>query len=470
MRVPHVDVGALKVPLRADEALAMGYVTATGETVGSIDADTARSTRPVLRLLRAPTSLHQPGFPDWSYEMHSVYRVDASNGVDPSTLGLQVSLGQLSGGKTFTSVGGKQVTYLKLMGLDEQTPTDQLDLYQIYQPANSGGAPTGKVGGTYVFLPALKPFEAPPPVPSAGLSAADAAAALGTDANADIYEKQDPVAREAAARFRLNFTYKVKMDGMVSSLSLGALGIREGSEKVYVGEQLLENGKDYTMDYDIGQVTLLNPQSVFGGNPDAQIRATWEQKATFQIASTSIFGLNTRYKLGNRGELNFIGLYQKQGNIMARPELGTEPASIFLGGASGHVDLGGGALDRLFSWVPGLRASGRSAVSLAGEAALSSPNPNTRGAAYVDDFEGGDEFPISFTRGSWKLGSDPLRADGATGVLPDTREVANAMGLVWQDTYLYQGATIGPMALTQIDKAAVVTDRSSRSRSSAPSA
>ena len=318
-------------------------------------------------------------------------------------------------------------------------------------------AAVGSVGGTFLVFPTLQPFETPPPVPSAGLSAPAAADALGSDANRDIYENQDPVARDAAARFRLNFTYRVKVDGLVSTLNLGALGIREGSEKIYIGDKQLESGKDYTIDYDIGAVTLLSPQTVFGGNPDADIRATWEQKAMFQLAPTSIFGLNTRYKLGSRGELNLIGLYQAEKSIMARPQLGNEPSSIFLGGASGRLDLGGRALDALLTHIPGIHQSSTpSALSISGEAALSSPNPNRQGATYVDDFEAGDETPIALNRQSWHLGSRPDDTAGAADVLPSLLDVnsavRSAMRLVWQHDLVQNGQIVGGLTLSAIDK------------------
>ena len=48
------------------------------------------------------------------------------------------------------------------------------------------------------------------------------------------------------------------------------------------------------------------------------------------------------------------------------------------------------------------------------------PNPNRRGAAYLDDFEGSDEFRLSVRRQEWKLGSAPqsAEADDGTTALP----------------------------------------------------
>ncbi|HEY0305539.1 MAG TPA: hypothetical protein VGC44_11205, partial [Longimicrobiales bacterium] len=66
----------LRAPLRADEALAISYISETGDTVGTVNAEGSPvGETPELRLIRGPTSMHQPGFGTWDFEMHNVYRV-----------------------------------------------------------------------------------------------------------------------------------------------------------------------------------------------------------------------------------------------------------------------------------------------------------------------------------------------------------------------------------------------------------
>jgi hypothetical protein len=371
-------------------------------------------------------------------ELHQVYRLDSSSSIDIGDIQLSISLGEASGGRSFREVNGRQISFLRLFGLDEDAPSDRLDLSQVWQPGSAGADASGEqpISGTFVILPSIQPFLDPPPVGSEGLSAADVKAALGRDANADIYEQADPVRRESAGRFRLSFGYRVAVQGLVSSFNLGAFQIREESERIRIGDRLLERDVDYTIDYDIGQVNLLDAQTLFATNPGAQLRASWEQKPLFQIAPTSVFGLNTRFRLGERGELNFVGLYQAEKTVMARPQLGTEPGSIFLGGTSGRFDFGGALLDRVFGGLPGLRMQGESRFTLSGELAVSTPNPNTRGVAYLDDFEASDELRIEPRRQQWRLGSAPQSTTGDRGVLPLAPDATNAAPLTWQHDYL----------------------------------
>ncbi|MGH7504218.1 MAG: cell surface protein SprA, partial [Longimicrobiales bacterium] len=437
----------LRSPLRSDEALAISYVTETGDTIGTLNAESVPAgTTPTLRLLRSPVASHQPGRPTWDYEMHQVYRLNASSQVEQQSIDLVVSLGDAAGGQTFRDVGGQQVTFLRLFGLDDDSPADLIDGAQIYQPnrdvQDGGGA---RINGTFVIFPTLQPFLEPPPVPSASLSAEEARAVLGGDANNDIYTNPDPVLRDGGTRFRLNFTYRVRVEGLVSSFNLGQFGIREGSERLTFAGRALERGVDYTIDYEIGQVTLSDPASLFGATPAGEIRATWEQKALFQIAPTSVFGMNARYRLGPIGELNFVGLYQSEKTLYSRPQLGVEPGAAFLGGASARLDLGGQWLDGMLDRVPGLRLAGPSAVALDGEVAFSLPNPNRAGAAYLDDFEGTDEVPLDVRRQQWNLGSQPGSTEGDEGVLPAPMSVVNAARLVWQHDISENGVISGSL-------------------------
>jgi hypothetical protein len=445
----------LRSPLRGDEALAISFLTETGDTVGQLGAESPRPGQtPRLRLLRGPSATHQPGSGTWPLEMRQVYRLDSSTDVDLASIDLRISLGGLAGGRTFRNVLGQQLSFLRFFGLDEDAPADRIDAAQIFQPARETFAigPGTPIGGTFVVLPTLRPFAEPAPLASARISAQELALALGRDANHAIYDDPDPVTRAGSARFRLTFDYRVRVEGVVSSFSLGAFGVRDGSERLYLGSRLLERNLDYTIDYDVGIVMLLDAPRLLATAPDTEIRATWEQKALFDIAPTSIFGASARYALGPRGELNFLGLYQAEQSVMNRPQLGVEPGATLLGGASGRFDLGGTLLDRMLGAVPGLRSGGVSAVSLTGELAFSLPNPNRRGAAYLDDFEASDELPLRPRRQDWRLGSAPQSSEGDRGTLPFVLDAATATPLVWQHDFQQDGATAGMVFPRNIDR------------------
>lgn len=432
---------ALRQPLSREEMLAVTYITAVGDTIGDYNPELTynQGGRPELRLLKASGANHQPGRPTWEQEMHQVYRVSGSADVEPGSVELEVSLGELSAGRTFKRrPSGSDITFLRLFGLDEEAPLDRIDPSFLYSPGQEFFQDQPPVQGTFLVFPTLRPFAEPPEVPSLGLTDVATGQILGDDANDRIYEEEDPFERVNAGRFRLTLSYRLRSEGVISSFSLGAFGIRDASERINLGDRVLVRGTDYEIDYDVGQVQLLEPEILFASSPDAEIRATWEQRSLFQVTPTQVFGFRTSTAIGTKGGVDLLGLYQTEQSVANRPVLGTEPGAAILGGLSGRYETGVSWADRALEAVPGLDLVGGSTFSADGELAVSVPNPNTLGSAFVDDFDGASELPIALQAPSWLMGSAPTVRDGADAVLPPILDPASAGRLVWQHTWVIE--------------------------------
>lgn len=446
----------LRQPLGPNETLAMSYLTATGDTVGTLDAVGSPigspADAPVLRLLRGPISSdpgHHPAASTWPYEMHQIYQV-FSGELSPEDLGLQITLGDAAQGAQYVDYNGEQIRLMRLFGVDLLAPEERVDRERIFLPrtlSNSGGA---SITGTYLVFPTLRPFADPPPTPD--LTAEEADAALGAEANHRIYEERDPDLR-SVARFRLVLEYRVRTDGLISEFSLGGFGLREGSERIQVDGVTLTRGTDYTVDYTTGTVRLTNPQQLFASRPSPRISATFEQNSLFQVAPKSLFGTTARLRLGQAGDVNLVGLYQNQRSVMTRPQLGNEPSSIMMGGLTTNLRFDAGWMDRALDAIPGLRLGGESSIGMSGELALSLPDPNTRGIAWLDDFEATAEIPIGMSQLAWRLGSQPNTLAGAGGFLPGTLDQNTIFDLVWQhQAYASNGGTFGAFVADSIDR------------------
>ncbi len=433
----------LRNPLSRDEMLAVTYITAVGDTIGTYDPERIYNAggRPRLRLLKASGANHQPGRPTWDLEMHQVYRVSTNPDVEPTSVDVTLSLGELSAGRTFKrAADGRDITFLQLTGLDVESPLDQIDPDVVYSPASDLVLGTAGVQGTFVVFPTLRPFLEPPPLPSLDLTAAETRDLLGDDANARIYESEDPYERDAGGLFRLTIPFRIHSEGVISSFSLGALGVLPGSERVLVGDRPLVQGVDYEIDYDLGQVTLLDPEALFATAPDAPVRATWEQQQVFRSAPTSVFGFSGRLGDPRSGRLDLVALYRAEKTLVNRPTLGLEPGAALLGGMSGGIERALPWLDGLLGGVPGLRVAAASSFALDGEVALSMPNPNTRGDVFLDDFDASDTRPLSLLSYDWVLGSAPTDRDGAEQALPATLDEPTLSSLVWQHQWIVESA------------------------------
>ncbi|MEX2527510.1 MAG: hypothetical protein WEA09_07720 [Gemmatimonadota bacterium] len=433
---------SLRSPLRPDELLAVTYVTAAGDTVGDYNPERLHvvGDRPTLRLLHASRAHHQPGRPTWEQEMRQIYRVSGSSEVEVASMELTVSLGEQSGGRTFKrGPAGEEIPLIRLFGLDEEAPRENLDASAVFRPAVETLGELGAVQGTFLVFPTLEPFRAPPPLPSLNLSAVETGEILGPDSNRRIYNASDPLERLNGGLFRLNLAFRTRTTGVVSTLSLGAFGIREGSERIRLGDRLLARDQDYIIDYDVGMVTLLDPETLLALGRGTRIRATWEQQALFQVAPTGVFGFTGRFDLAERGEVDFLGLFQSEQALVRRPQLGLEPASAVMGGLSADLGWGMPWLDRALSSLPFLREQPASRLQVDGEVALTLPNPNTQGEVYLDDFDGTLDRALSLLSHDWFLGSAPEPSSGIQAFQVDVEQGGTAAPLVWQHSWIQEG-------------------------------
>src|SRR5262249_52384724 len=148
---------------------------------------------------------------------------------------------------------------------------------------------------SYIIFPTLQPF-------------ADPSHLTPTERSDSLYRTPGYLllSEGPPAKFVFRLRYNASSTGDRSSLDLGALQIREGSEVLFLNGRRLDKGLDYNINYDLGQVTFLNPQALFG-NSQGTIQARFEERGVFAVAPTQIFGLATRYNLGDVGGVNLMG-------------------------------------------------------------------------------------------------------------------------------------------------------------------
>ncbi len=435
----------LRNTLRETEGLAITYIASDGTEIGTFDAEAQSDAHnadpdnvppPTLELIKGLNQ--RPGTATWSREMHHIYRVSASSGVVESSVEFTISQGDPEVGNTFrTADTGEQVEFIKIFGLDDDPTDNQLDVSQLYEA--SGGTQTAPgPAGAYIVFPTLEPFRKPPPLKDVPGLSGDPFPLEPGDVNGTIYEEPNDGVRRGSNLYLLTASYRQRFEGFLSTISLGAGGVREASERVIIDETELVRGEDYTIDYDVGQVELREPERWFSNNPNARIRVTFEQKPLFQLAPTTVFGLQARYGLGQAGELNLIGLSQTEKTLQTRPELGLEPSAVRLGGLSGRLNFRPDWLTGLANALPGVRTEAPSSVALDGEIAVSLPTTNTQGVTYVEDFEGGPGFQINLLSRAWRLASAPSTTAGAEPIAPPGFGLENAAELVWQDQYTVQ--------------------------------
>ena len=232
----------------------------------------------------------------------------------------------------------------------------------------------------------------------------------------DIYDTSVTIAKQnnTADKFIITGQYSASIS---STFNIG-FNVVENSVEVYLSGNKLTLGSDYTVDYNIGQVTILNDAALVTG---ADLRITYEQNDLFQIASKTLVGLRGIYEFDKNNKLGFSFLNLSEKSLSDKVRIGEEPLnnSIFGMDTQNYFELPflTKGLNHLIS------TSEMSSLTFNGEFAYMSPDPNTRKStissdnsesiAYIDDFEGSEEtIPIGITWGGWKQPSPPTEIVG----------------------------------------------------------
>ena len=349
--------------------------------------------------------------------MRQIYRVAGSD-LEASTLAVGISLNQSE-----RPVAGTSETYLQQLGLSLPSDATLFDrTNRLFPRTQDLDAATQVVKDAYIVFPHLTPF-------------ADATKLTPSEASDSLY--RTPLylllSQGPPTKFAVRLRYDAAGGGDRSTLNLNALQVREESEQLWVGGRKLERGVDYNISYDLGQVTFLNPDALFGQG-SAQIRAQFEERGIFAVAPTTILGASTRYSLGERGAINLLGMYQKESSAFTRPALGFEASANLIGGVNTELHFRPTGISRFLNSLTSSPATAPSLLDVNAEMAFSRPDPNRSGEAYLEEFESeaGLEVPLRETQ--WEFGSVPQSAAGletigfVNGFLPE-----DAVALTWQN-------------------------------------
>ncbi len=425
---------ALATRVGTEDFLAVSYVTAGGDTVGTFPA--VNGGADTLELVYEPR--RGPEVPTFAYEMRNVYRVGGGT-LSRSSVGLSVVLNESE-----RPIDGNG-TYLSRFGVARVNDASSLDDFNRVFPRDRDPNAGLPIKDLFIVFPHLTPF-------------ADSARLDPRERNDSLYRTPTYLlgTQGPPPQFRLRIHYEATGAGDRSTLSLGAIQIREGSERLYLGSRELVRNRDYRITYNVGVVTFLNPDSLFLG--PSQIRAQFEENQRFDDAPKNNFGLVTTYHLGSVGTVSAIGLYQSEQTAFTRPPLGFEPRSGLIGGLSTELAFHGSGLTRALDALPLIHTGVPSSLSLRGELDASRPNANKRGQAYLEEFEGLSAVSLRLVQNTFQLGSRPSSGRGLlpTYLAPDgTFSALDAVPLIWQNA-IQVGNTALEFEPQQIDSSIVI--------------
>ena len=456
----YVDPSLLWIALRRqlnlqNERLVIAYTlridgrdTVIADVGGTPDVSYVPERDQLAHLLWDPQV--RPGDAAFRREIRSVYRVA---GEDLRRLSVTLRIVTGGGAGQEKPLAGTNDTYLQMFGLAQTGNAASFDAENRMWPRPGdpnvaiGGAPNAKIiSDNFLVLPSLRPF-ARDGLVVLGNPASDS---MYVTANEDLYSPQHP-----PPNYRLLMRYDIEGGGNAGTMTIGAVQLRRFSEEVVVDGARLLRGSDYTIDYDLGLITFSRPDTLFARPRRVSVR--YEENPLFAAAPTSIFGIATQIPL-QRGELGFTWLSQRQSTSFTRPPLGYEPQSSQIAGVSGQFSFEAAPISRFLEKLPTVQTTSLSHVNIQGEFAMSRPQPNSAGQAYVEPFEGEGGVVIPLSEGAWYYGSQP-----ALGVQLDVRfgsqtfDLPRASTMAWQNLGFSRAGQPIQYTFQQIDPQVTLT-------------
>jgi len=225
----------------------------------------------------------------------------------------------------------------------------------------------------------------------------------------NLYASTKTVAQEDADKnkFQLKGRYKSTGGG---GISIGAFNVPRGSVTVTAGGRQLVEGIDYTVDYQLGRVQILDEALKASGTP---IDISVENNAAFGQQSKRFAGVNVEHNFNDNFQLGGTFLNLKEKPLTQKANLGYEPINNTIIGFNGSYSTEVPFLTRLVNKLPNIDTDVPSNISVRGEVAKLFPGSpkqteqNGEATTYVDDFEASQSAIDVKSALAWKLASIP---------------------------------------------------------------
>jgi len=402
---PRIGYLMLNQQLNPDDVLAVAYqYTVNGQLfqVGEFAEDvppTADSSK-VLYLKMLKSTSARPNLPLWKLQMQNVYSLGAYQ-INSQDFYLDIYYRDPGGGeKRYIPADNLNGTPLiSVLGLDRlnNNQDPQPDGVFDFIPNVTIIPATGKV-----IFPVVEPF------------GQDLAKKFSNQLVASqyvyqqLYDSTKTIAEQFPQynRYLLQGTYKSSVS---SEISLGAFNIPPGSVSVTAGGQKLTENVDYTVDYNLGRVKILNQGLLNSGVP---INVSYENNALFSFQTKTLFGTRLDYYINDHFTLGGTLLKLWERPYTTKLNAGYDPINNTMFGLDGSYSTDAPVITRILNALPLYNTKDKSTVTLSGETARLQPGHSkaigSAGTIYIDDFEGTQTtYDLRFPFISWKLASTP---------------------------------------------------------------
>jgi cell surface protein SprA len=195
--------------------------------------------------------------------------------------------------------------------------------------------------------------------------------------------------------------------------------IPRGSVTVNAGGQVLVEGIDYEINYDLGSLRIIN-QAILNANLPVQIG--YENNATFGLQQKNFLGLRLDYLHNKHLTLGATMVRLGERPFFSKQTYGEDPIRNTMYGADFDYRNDFPKMTKWLNKLPFYSTKAMSSITAYGEAALLQPGHAKEvdfgegGVSYIDDFEGTrSSIDLRFPLISWTLASVPQNSPDLFG-------------------------------------------------------
>jgi len=351
--------------------------------------------------------------PLWKLMMKNVYSIGGYQ-ISPERFRLNILFtGDEEGVPNgfFTQSSKKGIPLIRLMGMDKLN--QQLDLgpdgvFDFLDGADlHGGTIVSRVGK--IYFPTIEPFgkDLVDAILFESDTPEDDRVLASKYAFEELYTKTKTNAQQSSNKnkFYLEGQYR---SAYGAEYSLNAWNIPQGSVVVSAGGMRLTENVDFTVNYSMGTVSIINEGILRSGTP-----------ISISVENNSMFGMNKKRFFGANVEYNFSENFVIGGTILNMSErpytqkvnYGNEPINNVIWGLNFNYKTKLPWITKLVDYLPFHSTTAESTFQLEGEFAHFIPGYNRaigkKGTTYIDDFEGARSTVDLRQFGYWKLASTP---------------------------------------------------------------
>ena len=397
---------SLNSALNNDEVLAVAFQYTVGSKTYQVgELSSTGPTAPdalIVKLLKGTN--FSPSLPNWHLMMKNIYALGAYQmSRDGFVLDVVYENTEESGAITnYLSVPTEEGVHgkplIKLLNLDrlnQQSDVQSDGLFDFVEGI------TARSSNGRVIFPVREPF-------GSYLKDKFSNPTLGEKYTYQaLYDSTLTVAQQYPEKnkYRLKGTYQSSSG---AEIRLNAMNVPEGSVTVTAGSQKLVENQDYTVDYMLGRVTIINEGILNSGVP---IKISLENNSMFGIQNKTLIGIHADYEINKDFMLGATMLRLTERPYTQKINTGEEPISNTIWGLDANYQTESAWLTKAVDWLPLIETKAKSRLIATAEFAHLIPGHHKavgdEGVSYIDDFESSRTSIDIKNMGAWKLASIP---------------------------------------------------------------